>query len=256
MRTVDLNSDLGESFGIYRLGADTEVLRYVTSANIACGFHAGDPKTMATTVDAALKAGVAIGAHPGFSDLQGFGRRMMKISPDEAYNITLYQIGALKAFVDAAGGRLAHVKMHGALNNQAAGDVALAKALCLAVRGVDPSLIFVGIAGSSLVSAAHEVGVPVIQEVYADRTYQDDGSLTPRSDPRAMISDSDESIRQVMDMLNHGTVRTVSGGTYKIQPDTICIHGDQPGAPEFARKIRDALHNAGVHVAAPEVPRR
>lgn len=252
MLSVDLNSDLGESFGIYRLGADHEVLAHVTSANIACGFHGGDPQTIADTVKLALAAGVALGAHPGFPDLQGFGRRNMLLSVDEVFNITVYQIGAVKAFAEAAGSRLAHVKIHGQLHNQAARDKAWARAIANAVKAVDPKLIFFALAGSELVTAGRDVGLAVAEEVFADRTYQDDGSLTPRSDPRAMITDVKLSIRQVLDMLTKGTVRSLNGRLVSVRPDTLCIHGDQPGAAEFAAKIRQALEAEGIVVAAPK----
>jgi UPF0271 protein len=255
MTAIDFNSDLGESFGVYRLGADREVLTHVTSANIACGFHAGDPQTMAATVKAAIEAGVAIGAHPGFPDLQGFGRRTMQLTSNEIYNIALYQIGAIKAFAEAAGSRLAHVKAHGALYNLAARNKDIAKALSAATKAVDRNLIFFALAGSDMVAAAGEAKLTVAQEVYADRTYQDDGSLTPRSDPRAMITDVDVSIRQVLEMLRTGTVRSLNGVAVKVQPDTLCIHGDQPGAAEFARKIRAALRAEGVEVVPPKQTR-
>ena len=255
MVSIDLNSDLGESFGIYRLGSDREVLAHVTSANVACGFHAGDPQTIADTVQTAIEAGVAIGAHPGFPDLQGFGRRTMHMGPEEVYNITLYQVGAVKAFAEAAGSRLAHVKIHGALHNQAVRDGNLARAICASVKAIDRDLVFFALAGSELVNAAREVGLSVAQEVFADRTYQDDGSLTPRSNPRAMITDVKELVRQVLDMLSNGKVRSLSGRWVPVQPDTLCIHGDQAGAAEFAAKIREVLRAEGITVEAPRAKR-
>jgi UPF0271 protein len=252
MASIDLNSDMGESFGVYRLGTDLDVLRHVTSANIACGFHAGDPNTIARTVDAALASGVAIGAHPGFDDLRGFGRRAMQVSADEVYDITVYQIGAVKAFAEARGGHLAHVKAHGALYNMSARNREMACALCAAVRDVDSNLIFYGLAGSDLVTAAHEVGLRCAEEVFADRTYQDDGSLTPRSDPRAMITDVQEAIDRVMTMLEQNRVRAVSGAWVDVKPDTLCIHGDQPGAAQFAAQISAALRDAGVTIRSPQ----
>ena len=251
MTCIDFNSDLGESFGVYNLGADRDVLAHITSANIACGFHAGDPQTIAATVQAAVAAGVAVGAHPGFPDLQGFGRRPMCLSPDEVYNITVYQIGAVRAFAEAAGSRLAHVKIHGALHNQAVRDKELATALCAAVKAVHSNLIFFALAGSELKNAALELGLAVAQEVFADRTYQDDGSLTPRGNPGAMITDVRNSIRQVLDMLTNGAVRSLSG---KLVPSKrhLVIHGDQPGAPEFAREIRHVLQVEGIDVVSPD----
>lgn len=252
MTCIDFNSDLGESFGVYKLGADRDVLTHITSANIACGFHAGDPQTIAATVRSAVAAGVAVGAHPGFPDLQGFGRRPMHLTPDEIYNITLYQVGAVKAFAEAAGSRLAHVKIHGALHNQAVRDKELAIALCAAVKAIDPQLIFFALSGSELTNAASDLKLAVAQEVFADRTYQDDGSLTPRGDPRAMITDVRASIRQVLDMVTNGTVRSLSGKLVPVQADTLCIHGDQPGASEFAREIRHVLQVGGIQVACPD----
>lgn len=253
MPTIDFNSDMGESFGIYRLGADREVLRYVTSANVACGFHAGDPRTIKATVRAAVEANVAIGAHPGYNDLQGFGRRPIQMSVDEIYDITVYQVGALKAFAEACGGHLAHVKAHGALYNVAARNDEVATALCAAVRDVDSRLIFFGLSGSKLVDAANEAGLHCAQEVFADRTYQDDGSLTRRGDPRAMITDVNIAVEQVLTMLESKRVRSVNGAWVDVQPDTLCIHGDQPGAAEFAAAVSGALKAAGVTIKAPNI---
>jgi len=256
MPSIDFNSDMGESFGIYRLGTDREVLRHVTSANIACGFHAGDPRTIKATVRAAVEANVAIGAHPGYDDLQGFGRRPIQMSADEIYDITVYQIGAVKAFAEACGGRLAHVKAHGALYNVAARNHEVATALCAAVRDVDSRLIFFGLSGSKLVDAANEAGLHCAQEVFADRTYQDDGSLTPRGDPRAMITDVNIAVEQVLTMLEGKRVRSVNGAWVDVQPDTLCIHGDQPGAAGFAAAVSAALKAAGVAIKAPNLKPR
>lgn len=251
MATIDFNSDMGESFGVYQLGADQDVLQHVTSANIACGFHAGDPRTIGRTVAAALEAGVAIGAHPGFDDLRGFGRREIPIKPDEVYDITVYQIGAVKAFAEARGGRLAHVKVHGALYNMSARNKALASALCAAVRDVDRNLFFYGLSGSELVNAANEAGLRCAEEVFGDRTYQDDGSLTPRGSPNAMITDVNLAVEQVMTMLETKRVRSVSGAWVEVKPDTLCIHGDQPGAAQFAARIAAALRESGVTIQSP-----
>ncbi|MDP9651580.1 LamB/YcsF family protein [Paraburkholderia caledonica] len=251
MPSIDFNSDMGESFGVYRLGADREVLRHVTSANIACGFHAGDPRTISATVRAAVEANVAIGAHPGYHDLQGFGRRAIQMSADEIYDITVYQIGAVQAFSQASGARLAHVKAHGALYNVAARNHGVAAALCAAVRDVDSSLIFYGLSRSKLVDAANEAGLRCAQEVFADRTYQGDGSLTPRSDPRALITDVNVAVEQVMTMLESRRVRSLNGVWVDVQPDTLCIHGDQPGAAAFAEAVSGALKAAGVTIEAP-----
>lgn len=239
---------MGESYGVYRLGDDAAVLVHVSSANVACGMHAGDPQTMASTVRLALERGVAIGAHPGFADLQGFGRRPMPLGRDEIYHLMLYQIGALQAFCHAAGTRLAHVKAHGALYNMAARDAGMARALCEAVRAVDPGLIFYALAGSELVGAARAAGLTVAEEVFADRSYQNDGSLTPRSHPQAMITDLGQAMDQVLRMVRSGVVRSLQGQDIAVRPDTLCIHGDQPGAAQFAQAIRQALEAEGVTI--------
>ena len=247
---IDLNSDLGESFGPWPMGQDAALMPAITSANVACGFHAGDPGTMRATVGAALAKGVAIGAHPSFPDLQGFGRRQMKLAPQEVYDLCVYQIGALAAFARAAGGRLHHVKAHGALSNMAARDPALADAITRAARDVDPSLISYAQAGTELVRAAERIGLPFASEVFADRTYQDDGQLTPRSRPGAMIENVEDSIEQVLRMLREGRVRSLNGVDVEVRPDTVCVHGDQPRAVEFARRLREALAREGVSIAA------
>ncbi len=248
--TIDLNCDVGESFGAYQLGCDAEILDYVTSANIACGFHAGDPATMRLTVRLALEKGVAIGAHPGLPDLVGFGRRLMKISPQEAQDIVIYQIGALEAFVRAEGGAMRHVKPHGALYNMAAKDSVLAKAIAEAVVRVNPELILVGQSGSRLVEAGKVSGLQTASEVFADRSYEEDGSLTPRDQANSMIADKELAVRQVIGMLQTGTVRSRQGTDITVKAETICIHGDGPHALEFARQIRLALDSVGITVQA------
>ena len=250
MPTIDLNCDMGESFGPWQMGNDRAVLEHVSSANVACGFHAGDPRTMRATVEAAIAKGVAVGAHPGFPDLQGFGRRPMTLTRDEAYDSVLYQIGALAGFARAAGGRLAHVKAHGMLYNMAAKDATLAQAIAQAVRDFDRDLVFFGLAGSELVRAAQDAGLRAAGEVFADRSYQDDGTLTPRSQPGAMIEDVEASVAQVKRMVLEGVVRSVSGKDVPVKADTLCIHGDQPGAVAFARRIREELAREGVEVKA------
>ncbi|MCO8169370.1 LamB/YcsF family protein [Pseudomonas sp. 21LCFQ02] len=253
MPEIDFNSDLGEGFGLYQAGDDQAVLAQITSANIACGFHAGDPRIMRQTVAAAVQNGVAIGAHPGFADLQGFGRRKMSLSPDEAYECVLFQIGALSAFVSAQGTTLQHVKPHGALYNQAAADPLLARAICEAVRDFNPALYLYGLANSALTDAAQAVGLPVRHEVFGDRTYQPDGSLTPRSQANAMITDAGQAVAQVLCMLREGYVLAVDGSKVPVRADTLCIHGDQPGAAGFAQAIRQALIREGVTVRAPQL---
>ncbi|MGE0802228.1 MAG: LamB/YcsF family protein [Lautropia sp.] len=248
---IDLNCDMGESFGAWKMGNDEAVLDHVTSANVACGFHAGDPRTMQRTVAAAVARGVEIGAHPGFQDLAGFGRRNMVISPAEAHAMVVYQVGALAGFARAAGTRLNHVKAHGALYNMAVRDRALADAIARAVRDVDPELIFFGLAGSPMIEIAESLGLRAASEVFADRSYQDDGSLTPRTQPGAMIEDEDIAVAQVKRMVLEGRVRTQSGREVAVRADTLCIHGDQPGAVAFAKRIRAELAAAGVAVRAP-----
>lgn len=250
MPTIDLNCDMGESFGAWHMGDDDNVLAHVTSANVACGFHAGDPRTMHRTVKAAFARGVAVGAHPGFPDLQGFGRRPMTLTRAEAYDAVLYQVGALAGFAQALGGRLAHVKAHGMLYNMAAKDATLAEAIAQAVRDFDRELVFFGLAGSELIRAGERAGLRTASEVFADRSYQDDGTLTPRSQPGAMIEDVERSVAQVKRMVLDGVVRSVNGKDVRVQADTLCIHGDQPGAVAFAVRIRDELSREGVRVAA------
>ncbi|MED1782293.1 LamB/YcsF family protein [Brevibacillus fortis] len=250
MKSVDLNCDMGESFGAYRIGNDQAILRYVSSVNVACGFHAGDPGTMRKTVKMALEAGVAIGAHPGFADLVGFGRRNIEISPEDAYDLVVYQIGALQAFVRAEGGILHHVKPHGALYNMAATRPALAEAIAMAIYKVNRELVLYGLAGSELTRAGEKIGLATAHEVFADRTYQQDGTLTPRSQPDAIITDQQQSLQQVIRMVREGLVLTQQGVDIPIQADSICIHGDGAHALEFAQSIRTALLEAGITIAA------
>ena len=250
MTVIDLNSDLGESFGAYTIGNDSEVLKYVSSANVACGMHAGDPFVMHKTVRLALKNNTAIGAHPGLMDLNGFGRRKMDIKPQEAYDLVLYQVGALAAFVKAEGGRLQHVKPHGALYNMAAKDAALSEAIAKAVYDADPSLILYGLAGSQLIAAGEKVGLQTASEVFADRTYQSDGSLTPRTQPHAMITDDAASIAQVLRMIKEGVVIAQDGQQVPVKADTVCIHGDSQKALSFAQKINAALKADDIKVQA------
>ncbi|PTR01620.1 UPF0271 protein [Mucilaginibacter yixingensis] len=251
MQTIDLNCDMGEAFGNYPMPNDETLMNYITSANIACGYHAGDPAVMQQTVAMAIKKNVAIGAHPGLPDLQGFGRREMKISANEAYQITLYQIGALHAFVKAAGGKLNHVKAHGALYNMAAKDAALAKAIVQAVHDFDPSLILYALAGSQMVEAAHKISIKTASEVFADRTYQDDGSLTPRTQSNAMITNEADSIKQVLLMVKQQQVISTSGKTISLNADTLCLHGDGEHAVDFARTINERLKKEGIGIKTP-----
>lgn len=249
--TLDLNADLGESYGVYQLGHDEELLRVVTSANIACGFHAGDPTTVRRAIEQALAAGTAVGAHPGLPDRQGFGRRRMDITPEEVHDLVLYQVSALYGMTRALGGSLCHVKPHGALYNMAASDRLLADAIARAVIKVDPDLALVGLAGSALLSAASQLGLAARSEVFADRRYRADGSLVPRNEARALIQSEEEAVQQAVQMACAGTVATLDGGKVAVRADTICIHGDGVRAVAFATRVRDALNSAGITVSAP-----
>jgi UPF0271 protein len=251
MPTVDLNCDIGEGFGAWTLGSDAEVLAQVTSANIACGFHAGDPATMRRTVDLALEHGVALGAHPGLPDLAGFGRRAIEVTPYEVYDMVVYQVGALAAFAAARGARLAHVKPHGALYNMAATRAPLAAAIARAVRDVDRELMLFGLAGSALVAAASAVGVAAVEEVFADRRYAADGTLVSRKERGAVIEDAAAAVQQAVRMVRDRRVTAIDGVEVAVRADTICIHGDTPGAAGHARALRAALSDAGIDVAAP-----
>lgn len=248
--SIDLNCDMGESFGAWKMGHDDDVLPLVTSANIACGFHAGDPAVMRKTVQTALKNGVALGAHPGLPDLVGFGRRNIDITPQDAYDMVVVQVGAMAGVAASQGARLNHVKAHGNLYNMAVKNVELARALAQAVYDVDPGLIFFGLASNAMIDVARDIGLKVAEEVFADRTYQSDGSLTPRSRPEAMIVDSKLSIQQVLRMVREQKVRSVQGEDVTVNADTLCIHGDQPGAVDFAKAIRAALQAEGIEVKA------
>jgi UPF0271 protein len=246
---IDLNCDMGESFGAWRMGQDAGVMPWITSANIACGFHAGDFSTMQQTVLLAKSHGVAIGAHVSLPDLQGFGRRELRVTAVEAYAMTLYQIGALAAFTRAAGTRVAHVKPHGALYNMAAKDRALADAIARAVRDFDKDLILVGLAGSQLPAAGAAIGLGVAHEAFADRRYEADGSLTPRREAGAVIHDIDAAVAQAMQIVTSGKVETRGGKIIAVHADTICVHGDRDDAAIFARRLREALAGSSTVVA-------
>ena len=248
MPVIDLNCDLGESFGAYKMGLDEEVLPYVTSANIACGFHGGDPMVMEKTVALCKKYGVRAGAHPGFPDLAGFGRRNMSLSPKEVKAAVMYQIGALKAFCSGAGIRLSHLKPHGALYNMAAKDYELAKAICQAVKEADDSLVLLALSGSQMLRAAKDTGLSAASEVFADRAYESDGSLVLRSREGALIEDEDLAVRRVIRMAKEGVVEAIDGTTVSIEADSVCVHGDGAKALEFVKKIRKGLLEAGVEV--------
>ncbi len=250
MRTIDINSDLGESFGVYTLGNDSEVLKYVTSANIACGFHASDPLTMVKAVRLAKERGASVGAHPSYPDLVGFGRREMKVTPAELRAMVLYQIGALETICRSEGLRLGHVKAHGSMYNMAAKDEKLAEALADAVASADDRLVLVGLSGSLMESAAVAKGLRFSAEVFADRAYEDDGSLVSRSKPGSMITDEALAMDRMVRLLRDGTIESVSGRTIRLKADTICVHGDGEKAIAFASALRSRLEAEGFAVAS------
>ncbi len=248
MYVIDLNSDLGESFGAWKMGSDEAVLQFVSSANVACGFHAGDPMVMLATVRAAKEKGVAVGAHPGYPDLIGFGRRNMDVTPDEAYAYTLYQIGALQSVCNALGYKLQHVKAHGALYNQAAKNHALAVAIARAVKDAGTGLILLGLANSEFDKAAAEVGVPYAAEAFADRAYQADGTLVPRKVPGSMIRDVNLAVARMIRMVKEGKIETIDGKLIDLKPHSICLHGDSPKAVQMASEVRKGLEAAGIAI--------
>jgi UPF0271 protein len=247
---VDLNCDMGESFGAYRIGADDEVFPFITSANVACGFHGGDPAVMRATLAKARQRDVAVGAHPGFADLIGFGRRNIDVTPDEAYDLVVYQVGALLGFANAAKMRLQHVKPHGALYNMAAAKPELAAAIARAVRDVDRELILFGLPGSHLISEGEAAGLRTAGEAFADRNYMSDGSLVSRRRPDAQVHDADDAVRRAVRMVREGKVTPVDGSDIDIKVDTICIHGDGPHAAEFAQRLRAAFEQDAISVRA------
>ncbi len=259
--TVDVNCDLGEGFGVWELGHDEEMMQYVTSANVACGFHAGDPGVMRRTVRLAVQHGVAVGAHPGYPDLAGFGRRAMSLSRAEIVDSLVYQIGALGAIARAEGARVGYVKVHGALYNQAERDREVAEAVVEAVRQVgggpggragegEKGLVLVAPPGSALAEAARAAGVTVVLEVFADRAYDEAGRLVPRGRPGAVITDPKVVGARVVGMVCRGEVPTAGGRVVPVEAGTVCLHGDTPGAPALARAVRAALEAAGVRVKA------
>lgn len=247
---VDLNCDMGESFGRWELGADRAIMPHISSANIACGAHAGDPAVMRRTVQLASRHGVACGAHPGFADLAGFGRREIPVSPAEAADLVLYQLGALSAIAASEGVALRHVKAHGALYNMAARDRSLADAIASAVASFDRSLRFFGLSGSGMLDAGRQAGLEVAAEGFADRAYEPDGSLTPRSTVGSVIDDLDLVVARAVKMVRDGRVQARNGAEIPLRVDTICVHGDTPGSDRLAASLRAGLENAGIEVAA------
>lgn len=248
MDRVDLNCDLGESFGAYTIGCDELVIPLVSSANVACGFHASDPVVMEKTVVMAAGAGIGVGAHPGFPDLMGFGRRNMVITPAEARAYTLYQLGALSGFCRAKGIVLQHVKPHGALYNMAGKDYALARGICEAIKDFDPSLIVLALSGGELLRCARDMGLRAASEVFADRGYEEDGSLVNRKKEGAMITDENVAIERVVRMIREKTVTAVTGKDIPIEADSVCVHGDGPKALAFVEKTRAALTQQGIEI--------
>jgi UPF0271 protein len=247
---IDLNCDMGESFGRWELGADAAVMPYITSASIACGAHAGDPGVMRRTLRVAHRHGVTCGAHPGFADLAGFGRREILITGPEATDLVLWQLGALEALARSEGISLSHVKAHGALYNMAARDTALAEALATAVAQFDRTLVFFALAGSGMLDAGRRAGLTVAAEGFADRSYEPDGSLTPRSAPGSVIDDVEQVVARAVRMVCDARVTARNGTRIPLQIDTICVHGDTPGAPALARALHEGLEAAGVRVAS------
>jgi 5-oxoprolinase (ATP-hydrolysing) subunit A len=251
---IDINADVGESFGVYSLGADAALMRSITSASIAAGFHGGDPSVLRRTVNLAKSHGVAIGAHPGFPDLVGFGRRELQVAPAEAEDFVLYQIAAVAGVAAAEGAKLQHVKPHGALFNMAVRDPSLAAAIARAVAAFDRSLILFGLPGSQILAAGRAAGLRVAAEVFADRAYEPDGSLTPRSRPGSVIHDPGAVASRAIRMITERVVDAVDGSIVPLDADTICVHGDTPGAAELAADLRARLEAAGVTVAAIGLP--
>lgn len=241
---------MGESFGAYKMGLDEEAVNYISSANIACGFHAGDPQVMARTVDLALARGVAVGAHPSYPDLMGFGRRKMEATPGEIKNYIIYQAGALHAFARARGARLQHVKPHGALYNTAAVDKKIARAIAEAIYALDRNLIFMVLANSEMERAAREVGLRCAREVFADRHYNSDGTLVSRSHPQSVITDSVEAAKRMIEIITTSRIKAIDGASFPVKVDSICVHCDTPGAIEHVINLGQALKGAGIEVVS------
>lgn len=247
---IDLNCDLGESFGAYSFGADEEIVKYISSANIACGFHAADPSVMERTVKLCKQHGVSVGAHPGFNDLAGFGRRDMAVTPEDLKALVLYQIGALNAFCRAQDIKLKHVKPHGALYNMAAKDANLAGAVCQAVKEFDAGLILLAPFNSQMAVKAKQFGLTVRVEAFSDRGYNDDGSLVKRGEKNSMITDANQAALRVVRMVKDGKVFAVSGKDIEIKADSFCVHGDGANAVELAKKIAEKLRGNGIEIAS------
>ena len=251
MKSIDLNCDMGESYGAWKMGADAEIMPLISSANIAAGFHAGDPGTIRKTVSIAVDNGVAIGAHPSLPDIMGFGRRTMKVSAQEIYDMVVYQAGAVEAFARAAGAKLHHVKCHGALYNMTAMDAELSDAIARAVRDLGGAVQLYALSNSRMMEAGLRHGLKTVGEVFADRGYMDDGTLAPRGQPGGMIEDAAKSVAQVLSMVDDGIVVSLSGKRVPVSAGTLCLHGDQPGAVAFATALRETFAKKNIALAAP-----
>lgn len=248
MKVIDINSDMGEGFGRYTLGDDEALMQYISSANIACGFHAGDPRIMERVVAGAARRGIGIGAHVGFPDLVGFGRRNVDATPEEIRTDIIYQLGALDAFCRVCGTKLRHVKPHGALYLMAVNNAEVSTAIVEAVKAYDPNLTLVVLPHSETERIAREKGLPVALEIFGDRTYNSDGTLVSRRRPDAVIHDVDEVVRRVVRMVKEGKVRTIDGQDIDMTGDTVCVHSDTPGAVQLAKAIREGLEREGIEI--------
>lgn len=245
---VDINCDMGESFGVYRLGSDEEMMAHITSANIACGYHGGDPIVMERTISLAKSHGVSVGAHPGFPDLVGFGRRNMELSPREVRNDLIYQVGALSAFAQIEGLSLQHVKPHGQLYNLTSKDEHMTRAICEAILALEKNLILVALSGSKMAEIASKSGLKIAREAFADRAYHKDGSLVSRKRQGSVIHDPERVAERVIRMVQEGKIQSIEGDLIDLEVDTICVHGDTPGAVQLAQTIRRKLQEAGIPV--------
>jgi 5-oxoprolinase (ATP-hydrolysing) subunit A len=248
MNKIDLNSDMGESFGKYKLGNDEEIMKNVSSANIACGFHAGDPHVLRYTITLAKETGTAVGAHPGLPDLIGFGRRSMDVSPDELYDYCVYQIGAVQAFCKSAGIEMQHVKCHGILEMMTTQRPELAEAIAAAIKDIDPNLLYMTIAGTRLYQTCKAAGLRVAGEAYGDRAYNEDGTLVSRKLPNSVLTDPDTVVKRITQFIETGTMPTYEGGAVKIDAQSICMHGDTPGAAGLIKALRQKLDSQGIGV--------
>lgn len=256
MKTIDINCDMGESYHGSKVGNDEKIMPYISSCNIACGFHGGDPLTIEKTIKLALQHGVKFGAHPSYPDLEGFGRRPMNLVPEELEALLKYQIGALKGMAEALGGKLHHVKAHGALYNTAAKDDTVADSIIKATKAVDPTLFIYGPSGRRWKEVAEGAGVTYISEVFSDRNYNDDLTLVFRTEPEAIINDIEESLKHILHMLHNNAVKTINGNEIPIAAETVCIHGDKPGAALLAQQLNERLYSEGFTIAAPLIDER